>query len=520
MYINCMLMAKKRESGIDFGKLHIAAQLTYCNPFTEERIALEKQYLGNAYRSGGKPWNVLANVAENPNTEAIVAAVRKQLADLREGMVKGATLPQEHTAAVRDAAIFVLYHDWMEPLQSHMAGRKRKRSADFARFANEVEISFAPLPKSMQESLLRPAHLYACFFQVLRAYLNISQTLIGTSEAITRLRSRIWQSIFTHDMERFQRCLYNRTADITTLITGPSGSGKELVARAIGLSRFVPYQKSIGEFAEHYAKRFYPLNLSALSPTLIESELFGHRRSAFTGALQDHAGYLEQSGPYGTVFLDEIGETSHDIQVKLLRVLQTRGFQRLGDTELRHFEGKVITATNRDLSEAIEQGNFREDLYYRLCADRIETPSLKAIIGGNREQLSKLIGYVAGKLLGDAGDSQAEAQRLAQEAEAVIIKRLDINYAWPGNFRELEQAMRNIMVHNDYQPVMHAGNKHPRSLMEQIDAGKLTAREVLCLYAAKRYREVQNYEAVGRQLELDRRTVKKYVETGEELLKI
>ena len=397
-------------------------------------------------------------------------------------------------------------------------GRKRKKSADFARFAREVEVNFAPLPASMHEALLRPDHLYACFFQVLRAYLHISQTLIGTSEAITRLRSRIWQSVFTHDMQRFQRCLYNRTADITTLITGPSGSGKELVASAIGLSRFVPYRESAGDFADQYANRFYPLNLSALSPTLIESELFGHRRSAFTGALQDHAGYLEQSGPYGTVFLDEIGETSHDIQVKLLRVLQTRGFQRLGDTEPRHFEGKVIAATNRQLSDEIEEGNFREDLYYRLCADRIETPSLKAIIGGSREQLSKLIDYVAGKLLGDAGDAKAEAQRLAQEAEKIILAQLGTDYAWPGNFRELEQAMRNIMVHNHYEPVIAKGSRQPKSLMDHIDAGKLTAREVLCIYAAKRYRDLQNYEAVGRQVELDRRTVKKYVETGEALL--
>ena len=163
-------------------------------------------------------------------------------------------------------------------------------------------------------------------------------------------------------MALYERSLYKHLADITTLITGPSGSGKELVARAIGLSRFIPFNESRGQFEEDFITAFYPLSLSALSPTLIESELFGHRKGAYTGALQDRKGYLEACGSYGSVFLDEIGETVPEIQVKLLRVLQTRQFQRLGDPEARLFEGKVIAATNRNLADELKEKRFSRGL--------------------------------------------------------------------------------------------------------------------------------------------------------------
>src|SRR5205814_4034775 len=126
-------------------------------------------------------------------------------------------------------------------------------------------------------------------------------------------------------------------------------------------------------FALDFTQSFIALNLSALSPTLIESELFGHRRGAFTGALEDRAGWLETCPPLGTVFLDEIGELDPAIQVKLLRVLQSRVFQRLGETRDRSFNGKIISATNRDPNSTANGGGFRRrlrpDLYYPHCPD-------------------------------------------------------------------------------------------------------------------------------------------------------
>src|SRR6185503_3035069 len=210
-----------------------------------------------------------------------------------------------------------------------------------------------------------------------------------------------WQSMFTHDMRRYRRILFDRMGDMTTLITGPSGTGKELVARAIGLSRYIPFDAATQKFRENFATSFYSINLSALSPTLIESELFGHRRGAFTGALQDRAGWLEVCPPLGTVFLDEVGEIGADIQVKLLRVLQTRKFQRLGETQDHLFSGKIVAATNRDLAAEMQAERFRPDFYYRLCSDIIRVPSLQERLRESPAELMELLVFIVRRIMGE-----------------------------------------------------------------------------------------------------------------------
>src|SRR4030095_10393718 len=268
----------------------------------------------------------------------------------------------------------------------------------------------------------------------------------GGSQSAACLRAAVWQSIFTHDMRRYRRVLYKRMGDFTTLIMGPSGTGKELAARAIGLSRYIPFNPETLTFGEDFTAAFHPLNLSALPATLIESELFGHRRGAFTGAIQDRRGWLELCRPLGTIFLDEIGDLDAAIQVKLLRVLQTRTFQALGDTTDRHFAGKLIAATNRDLSQAMQDGHFREDFYYRLCSDLIVTPSLQEQLRESPEVLRELLLFIARRVAG------VEAEALAEEVETWIVQHLSRDYEWAGNIRELEQCVRNVLVRKEYRP--------------------------------------------------------------------
>lgn len=150
-------------------------------------------------------------------------------------------------------------------------------------------------------------------------------------------------------MRRYRRTSYQQMGDFATLIIGPTGSGKELVARAIGLSRYIPFNAASLKFEHDFSETFFPINLSALPSTLVESELFGHRRGAFTGALEHRKGWLEVCPPVGTVFLDEIGELDSLVQVKLLRVLQTRTFNRLGATDTITFRGKIVAATHRNI---------------------------------------------------------------------------------------------------------------------------------------------------------------------------
>ncbi len=324
--------------------------------------------------------------------------------------------------------------------------------------------------------------------------------------AAARLRAAVWQSIFTHDIRRHRDGLYKRMGDVTTLITGPSGTGKELVAQAIGLSCYIPFDPKRLVFAEDFSQSFHALNLSALSPTLIESELFGHRRGAFTGALQDKQGWLEICRPGGAVFLDEIGDLDASIQVKLLRVLQTRGFQTVGDTKERKFQGKIISATNRDLDEAMQKGEFREDFYYRLCSDVIVTPLLHEQLRESPAELRELLGFIARRV------AEADAEALAEEVEVWILKNLGIDYQWPGNIRELEQCVRSVLIRKEYRPVKGRALPAREEFLKAVGSGTLTADELLRGYCTWVHSRTGNYQETARRLGLDRRTVKSKVD--------
>jgi transcriptional regulator with GAF, ATPase, and Fis domain len=305
-------------------------------------------------------------------------------------------------------------------------------------------------------------------------------------------------------MRRYLRSLFNRMENVFTLITGPSGSGKELVARAIGLSRFVPFNEQTRKFERNYTQVFFPINLSALSETLIESELFGHQKGAFTGALQNKAGYFESCGRFGTVFLDEIGETDPSVQVKLLRVLQTRQFQRLGDTSPIPFFGKVMAATNRNLAKEMQAGKFRKDFYYRLCADQIETPALASMLNGNKQELKTLVSFIAEKIAGPE-----ERNQLTEEVVNWINSSMPKTYDWPGNFRELEQCVRNVMVHGEY--ITHQESVSTSLVEEDIQTTTPNLNQWIQTLVNREFTKTPNLAQVADRLQVDRRTVKKYL---------
>ncbi|MCX6620300.1 MAG: sigma 54-interacting transcriptional regulator, partial [Acidobacteria bacterium] len=278
--------------------------------------------------------------------------------------------------------------------------------------------------------------------------------------------------------------------------------GKELVARAIGQSRYVPFEPERLAFADDGQVTFYPINISALSPALVESELFGHRRGSFTGAVGDRKGWLESCPPLGSVFLDELGDLDPAIQVKLLRVIETRTFHVVGDTASHDFRGKLIAATHRDLAAGIRQGRFREDLYYRLCSDQIVTPSLAGQIAGAPDVLEELVVFLSRRVAG------GESESLAGEALDWIRHNLEPDYPWPGNYRELEQLIRNVLIRRDYRPVRGAAPNPSESLAEELRQGRITADELMARYCAIVYRETGSYEETARRLGIDRRTVK------------
>jgi len=205
-------------------------------------------------------------------------------------------------------------------------------------------------------------------------------------------------------------------------VTGESGSGKELVARE--LHRLGPG----GEKSP-----FVPINSAALPEQLIESELFGHERGAFTGAENRRIGRFEQAHG-GTIFLDEIGDMSLATQVKLLRVLQDRTIQRLGGKETIPVDVRVIAATHRDLNEAIREQQLRQDLFYRLNVFAIELPPLR----DRREDIPDLVQYFLAKFASDSGMTNPS---IRPEALNILQQQ-----PWPGNVRELEIVIRKLLV--------------------------------------------------------------------------
>jgi two-component system response regulator AtoC len=230
--------------------------------------------------------------------------------------------------------------------------------------------------------------------------------------------------------------------EATVLLVGESGTGKEIVARCIHRNS----ARSQGVFAA--------VNCAALSPTLIESELFGHERGAFTGAVAQHAGRFERAHG-GTLFLDEIAELDGGLQAKLLRVLQERTFERVGGSRQITADVRIIAATHQDLPERVAGGEFREDLYYRLGAFPIELPPLRDRCSDIR-RLARYFLERAARHLGKAGLA------LSPDAETVLI-----TYSWPGNVRELENMMQRVailcddLIEPDDLPITRAGPVRP-----------------------------------------------------------
>ncbi|MDF7798667.1 sigma 54-interacting transcriptional regulator [Pontiellaceae bacterium B1224] len=210
-------------------------------------------------------------------------------------------------------------------------------------------------------------------------------------------------------------------SDITALIHGETGTGKELLARAIhGMSSRV-------------GKPFVAINCAALPDTLLESELFGYKKGAFTGAIQDREGRFAQA-KNGTIFLDEIGEISPAVQVRLLRVLQERTYEPLGSNETRRSEARIIAATHRDLSALVASGDFREDLFYRVNVIRIDLPPLR----DRKEDLPLLVNHFIERF--------NRLHDKSIEGLSVGANSLLMGHDWPGNVRELENMIERAFV--------------------------------------------------------------------------
>jgi len=263
----------------------------------------------------------------------------------------------------------------------------------------------------------------------------------------------------------------------TVLITGQSGTGKELVARAIHYS------------SKRASAPFVPVNCGGIPEGLLESELFGYVKGAFTGALESRAGFF-QTADGGTIFLDEVSETSLAMQVKLLRVLQDREVCMVGSTQPRRVNVRILAATNKDLRSLVKKGSFREDLYYRLNVIEIAVPPLQ----DRGDDILLLARHFAGKYSEESSHAELRFSDRALE----ILR----DYAWPGNVRELENVIHRLAVMTDsgfidvpdlpelmrYSGVRESGVQRPlaeveaahiRNVLASLDGNKTRAAQIL-----------------------------------------
>jgi DNA-binding NtrC family response regulator len=291
-----------------------------------------------------------------------------------------------------------------------LAGERREGWRAHARVGNSehrlVSLSAAPFPKEPGDA----CDPRVAFVVILRPAEEDTEGATGSPTAISG------QIVRSPAMLRIFGLIESlRQSEATVLITGESGTGKEVVARALH---------------EHSPRRggpFVAVNCGALPSGLLESEMFGHVRGAFTGAVRDRVGRFEAAS-HGTLFLDEVGDLPLELQVKLLRVLQDGTFERVGESATRTSLARVIAATHVDLTRAVREGRFREDLYYRLRVVPIEVPPLRE----RREDIEPL----ARSLLARVGARQGRALRFSHDAIRALLA-----HDWPGNVRELENAV-------------------------------------------------------------------------------
>lgn len=469
------------------------------NPFSAAREDLDRQIAGRYPHSRG----------DNHVDEAVqeVGSRIRRLAERKKADITAFGQPDRKL--LKHAFLFDAFHRFIPQFDTLITDQAAAGERSLpVRFAAEFAATLERLGFTHPDAI----RYFELCFQLRRAFYFIQKHLVGCSACMRGLRESLWNNVFTHNIDWYDRFLWNRMEDFSTLILGPTGAGKGTAAAAIGRSGYIPFDEKKNCFVISFTQSLLAMNLSQFSPTLIESELFGHKKGAFTGAVEDYKGIFDRCSPFGAIFLDEIGEVSQSIQIKLLQVIQERTFAPVGGHKTSRFSGRLIAASNRPLEQLRSKEFLRDDFYYRLCSDVIVLPSLAQRIREDPLELDDLLAHTVARILGKT------SPELTTMLRAIILKRPGRDYHWPGNVRELEQCVRRIMLNQAYEPEMPSGTVGLSDHLAQgVKEGLLGGQTLLSGYCYNLYRQLGTYEAVARRAQLDRRTVKKYVQEGAQL---
>jgi hypothetical protein len=468
-------------------------QAAFSNPFGEERKDVDLELTGLK--------------ADTPNSE-ILATLEAKVAEKIKTVIKRepaglSGLSGQDRLLLRYGFLFSQFHSSCDDFDRLIEEQIRTGATPCrVAFAGDVLREFSDFGFSRQEAL----RYFALFFQMRRAFYFISG-IAGRSWCVRNLRSSLWENIFTKDVSLYDQYLWNRMEDFSTMLLGETGTGKGLAAAAIGRSGFIPFNEKTNSFSESFTQAFISINLSQYPEQLIESELFGHTKGAFTGAVEAHNGIFSRCSPCGAIFLDEIGDVSIPIQIKLLQVLQERFFTPVGSHKLERFQGRVIAATNKNVQKLREQQEFRDDFYYRLCSDIIEVPPLRRRLAEDPGEIDEILSFIIKRILGQT------SVEIVQMVKDFLHSNQPKDYSWQGNVRELEQCVRRVLLKNTYDwPQQEPSGNAISRITQGIESGSMTAQEMLSDYCRILYDRLGTYEAVAKTTQLDRRTVKKYIE--------
>jgi len=488
-----------RLSAEDRHFFSLVNRAVFANPFSDERAALDRQI-------AGVDAGVSGEVALEKSLQEIFRRIETLDSDGRCDIHQYTGKDRE---LVENSLLFEFFHRYMERFDQLILDQIEAGQTSLkVPFALEAFLS-------LQERGFRRDDIRRYFevvYQLRRAFFFIDRNLVGCSQGMQEVRRELWNNVFTHDLNLYNTYLWDRMEDFSTMILGETGTGKGTAAAAIGRSGFIPFDEKRECFVESFTESFVSLNLSQFPENLIESELFGHKKGAFTGAVDNYKGVFDRCRPYGSIFLDEIGEVSIPIQIKLLQVLQEREYGPVGSHERHRFNGRVIAASNRPLPELRREGRMRDDFFYRLCSDVVVVPPLRERIQQDPRELDELITLIVRRLLGKVS---SEIRGMVRQ---VIDERLGRQYPWPGNVRELEQCIRRVLLNRSYTGETRSGASDLLSILtDGIRNGTLEAQKLLSGYCYLQYRACGTYEEVARRVKLDRRTVKKYIDEWEHL---
>ena len=479
-------------SSADREFLQWVASAAFVNPFSEQRHDLDWKITRVRFKDEAARGRCLRRVV----SERVQKLVSMGQADLRR-------YADDDREVMRNVFLFEVYHEFIDRLDQHIADQVKAGDAPLpVPFVGEALALLARRGFSPEAAL----RFFGIFFQLRRAFYFILQGLIGESDCMKALRRHLWDNVFTHDIRWYDRYLWNRMEDFSTLLLGETGTGKGTAAAAIGRSGFIPFDERKGCFAGSFTRSFIALNLSQYPETLIESELFGHRKGAFTGAVEAHEGVFARCSPHGAIFLDEIGDVLAPVQIKLLQVLQERTFSPVGSHEKVRFHGRVIAATNQALDTLRDRKLFRDDFFYRLCSDVLVVPPLRQRLREARDELPLLVEHLVTRMTG------GPAPELVALVLEVLRAGVGARYAWPGNVRELEQAVRRILLTRRYDGDQRGVARDLRSeFVGALERGDLDADTLLAGYCGILRERHGTIEEVARRSNLDRRTVKRYL---------